>query len=144
MEISMKNLSLTIIFVSLLFQSCTNGDDAEKCTGICTEEFRTITIEIKDPQGNPVALDSFKVVNTADGSELTMEIIDSEFQYLRENGTYPIFSDLFSEEFRQREITVNFKGYIEEAEVVSSNYEVGADCCHVYYITGALELRTEQ
>lgn len=142
-RISMKNLSLTIIFVTLLFQSCMKGDEVNECSGICTEEFRTITIEIIDSEGNPVALDSFRVINTANGNELNLRINESEFQYLRENGTYPIFSDLFSGEFRQREITINFKGFIDEVEVVSSNYEVGADCCHVYYISGELELQIE-
>ncbi|MFO7720604.1 MAG: hypothetical protein R6W85_09225 [Gillisia sp.] len=139
----MKNLRLSIIFLILLLQSCIKGDDVNECSGICTEEFRAIAITIKDSEGNPVGLDSFRVINTANGNELNFRINDSEFQYLREIGTYPIFTDLFSGEFRQREITINFKGFIDEAEVVSSNYEVGADCCHVYYIRGELELQIE-
>ena len=111
---------------------------------MCTEEFRTLTIEIKDSQGNPVALDAFRVINTMDGRELSLEIAQTEFQYLREQGTYPIFSDLFSREYKQREIPINFKGYINETEVVNSNYQVGADCCHVYYISGPLKLQLNQ
>ncbi|WP_415830520.1 hypothetical protein [Gillisia limnaea] len=140
----MKNLSRISLFVMLLFQSCIKGDDVNECPGICSEEFRNITVEIKDAEGNPVALDSYRVINTVNGNELSTEINDSEFQYFRENGIYPIFSDLYSEEFRQQEITINFKGYIDEVEVISSNYEVGADCCHVYYISGERELQIDQ
>lgn len=137
----MKNFNLSILFVILLFQSCMKGEDVDGCNGICTEEFRTITIEIKDAEGNPVALDSFSVINTGNGNELGTSINNPEFDYFRENGTYPIFSDLYSQEFRQREITINFKGFIDETEVINENYEVGADCCHVYYISGERELQ---
>ena len=137
----MKNFSISILFVIPLFQSCMKGDEVDDCNGICTEEFRTITIEIKDAEGNPVALDSFRVINTANDNELSTGMNASEFDYFREIGTYPIFSDLYSQEFRKREITINFKGFIDEVEIVNENYEVGADCCHVYYISGEGELQ---
>ncbi|MFO7719887.1 MAG: hypothetical protein R6W85_05530, partial [Gillisia sp.] len=88
----MKNLRLSIIFLILLLQSCIKGDDVNECSGICTEEFRAIAITIKDSEGNPVALDYFRVINTANGNELNFRINDSQFQYLREIGTYPIFT----------------------------------------------------
>ncbi|MEP6262520.1 MAG: hypothetical protein ABJ092_13145 [Gillisia sp.] len=132
----MKTFS-TILFTCLLllFQSCSEKD--KECSGICTEEYRTIVVEIKTSEGEPVILDENKVVEENSGRYLTIQPDDTTL--MNERGLYPIFSDRYAQEFRQRQIQIKFTGYIEGEEVVSEVYSVGADCCHVYYISGDLE-----
>ena len=119
----------------LLFQSCSEKD--KECSGVCTEEYRTIVVEIKDSEGQPVVLDSFKVVELRTGRDLTIEPGDT---YMRERGFYPIFSDRYAREYKQQELQIKFIGNIGGVEVVSEVYKVGADCCHIYYVSGDLEL----
>lgn len=122
----------------LLSSSCSNTDDnTSSCNGaVCTFDFRTITVEIKDSSDNPVALDVFKVTNVKTGDDLTLEIFENQWEIMRKNGSYPIFSDRYSNEFRNKTLKINFKGFINDKEVISSDFIVGADCCHVSLIEG--------
>lgn len=133
----MKSITATLFTgLFLLFQSCSEKD--KECNGICSEEYRTIVVEIKDSEGEPVVLDSFKVEDLSSGRDLTIQPDDPA--YMRERGLYPIFSDRYAQEYRQRQIQIKFTGYIEGEEVVSEVYRVGADCCHVYHVSGDLKL----
>ena len=133
----MKSLRLTLFTcLFLLFPSCSEKD--KECSGICTEEYRTIVIEIKDSEGEPVVLDSFKVEDLSSGRVLTIQPDDPT--YIRERGIYPIFSDKYAREYRQKQIQIKITGYIEGEEMVSEIYQVAADCCHVFYVSGDLEL----
>ncbi len=134
----MKNFPAIFFLFFILFQSC--SEDEEDRNGICTDEYRTIVVSITDSQGVPVALDDFKVVVLKNGRDITIELTDATFQFMRERGTYPIFSDKYHEEYRQQELDITFTGFIDNREVVNSNYRVGADHCHVYHISGDLEL----
>ena len=95
-------------------------------------------VEIKDSEGQPVVLNSFKVEDLSSDRDLTIQPDDTT--YMRERGLYPIFSDRYAQEYWQRQIQIKFTGYIEGGEVVSEVYRVGADCCHVYHVSGDLEL----
>ncbi|MFD2518299.1 hypothetical protein [Salinimicrobium flavum] len=134
----------TLLFLCLvfLFQSCSEKDN-EKCDGACTEEYRTIIVKIVDSEDQPVALDSFKVVNLKNGRDLTIQVEEEVLQSIRERGSYPLFSDKYVQEYIQQQLDINFTGLIEGEEVVSEDYKVGADCCHVYHISGDLELTLE-
>ena len=97
----MKNFPAIFFLFFILFQSC--SEDEEDRNGICTDEYRTIVVSITDSQGVPVALDDFKVVVLKNGRDITIELTDATFQFMRERGTYPIFSDKYHEEYRQQE-----------------------------------------
>lgn len=135
------NCRILLIFFLLLFQYCSEKDP--ECGGSCTNEYRTITVNVLDNEGNPVALDSLKLVDLKNGEDLTPELTDDALQLMRERGTYPIFSDQYVQEYHQQQLEINFSGFIDGKEVVSENYQVGADCCHVYYVSGDLELELE-
>ena len=51
-------------------------------------------------------------------------------------GVYPLFGDDFTAMYENTEIDINFKGIINNEVVVSENYRVGADCCHIYFVEG--------
>lgn len=135
---TVKSLQL-ILFTCLLIlsQSCSADKD---CDLPCTMDYRTIVIEIKNSEGAPVILDSFKVVDLRNDRDITLQLDDWTRDYQRERGIYPIFSDKYNEEYRQQLFWLRFTGYIENVEVVNEVYKVGADCCHVYHYSGDLEL----
>jgi len=132
--------SVYFLFLLLLFAGCENNDLNDCANQACTMEFRTITVTIKDSEKNPVALDSFKVTNLENGDDLSRELNNTEFEAMRENGVYPLFGDEYARDFNNKEVEINFKGYIENQDIVNSYYKVGADCCHIMLISGDPEI----
>lgn len=113
---------------------------AECADALCTKELRTIALSILDQNGNPIALDSFKVTNVENDKDMTQEFTKSDFEWMQLNGSYPIFGDQYANEYRNLKLDLNFKGYIGDREVVNENYTVSADCCHVFKIAGNTDL----
>jgi len=136
-------LFVGLLLVLLTLNCSDNGtEDAPNCLDvICTREYRTITINIKDKDGVAVALDYFKVIVLSNGVDITLEPSSSEYDYMANNGTYPLFSDKYVAKYSNRELEINFKGYVDDELLVDSDYVVGADCCHVLLIEGEKEVR---
>ncbi|MBZ9729374.1 hypothetical protein LB467_06710 [Salegentibacter sp. JZCK2] len=123
-----------ILFIGIISLSFSCGKEkSRECSGICTEEFRSITVEITDTQRNPVVLDSTSITDITNDRQLNLI---SDF----ENGFYTIFNDNFVSQYKNEEISLLFQGFQDEDLLVEQEYEVGVDCCHVYYISGALEI----
>ncbi len=132
------------ILILTVFFSCNNNDEANNCEEIaCTLEFRTIVVHVENPGGIPVALDDFKVINQENQMDITREVSVVEFEMMQENGTYSLFGDEFTQEYQNKEIEIQFIGIIDGEEIVRSDYKVGADCCHVYFVSGNLTLIIE-
>ncbi len=141
MKVGFKILIITVLFS---FQSCLENNHADSCEEIaCTEEFRTIVVKIENPAGEPIALDDFKVIHVGNQNDITREFGASEFEQMRATGTYPLFGDEFSDDIQNFQIDIQFIGIIDGQEIVRSDYRVGADCCHVYHISGNLTLTIE-
>ena len=127
----------------LLILNCNNKseEDSLDCLNMaCTEEYRTISISVKDKEGKVVALDEFKVVILSNSQDITPDITSSGYDWMVKNGIYPLFSDKYSREYINKELEINFRGYIESRLVVDLDYTVGADCCHVLLIEGETEV----
>ncbi len=103
---------------------------------LCTQELRSLVVRIQDKDQKSIALDSFEVIQLKDGSNIAMVLSLSEIQWAREHGQYPLISDgvLGINEVEQ----IQFRGFIDGQEVITSDYEVGTDCCHVGLILGSL------
>ncbi|MDP5061184.1 MAG: hypothetical protein NWP64_04630 [Maribacter sp.] len=138
---------MTLVFLSIFLVACNDKDDAIKqqdcSTAICTLNFVTITVSVKDPAGEAIALDSYEVIDTATKEDLAADLNGEEYQYLKEQGFYPIISDANRVQYQNATATLTFKGYIDNQEVIKQDYEVGADCCHVSLITGNTEIVLE-
>ena len=132
--------SVYLIILFLFFAGCEINDPNDCTNQACTMDFRTITVTIKDSENNPVALDSFKVTNLENGNDLTREVNSAEFEAMRETGVYPLFGDEYAQDFRNKEVEINFKGYVDNLEIINSDFKVGADCCHVLLISGEPEV----
>ncbi len=129
---------LILLFGILLFTFSCAKDEEKECSGICTEEFRIITVSITDAENNPVLLDSLSITDLSNNRNLDL----SENNFL-DDGIYAIFDDTFSQDYRNEEIELLFQGFQEEDLIVEENYKVGADCCHVYHISGDLEIELD-
>lgn len=128
-----------LLFTILLVTACSDNklnNDNSDCNLIdivCTEEFRSITLEIVDINDNPVILDSFKTTREDTGEEIESgENFHQNF--------YPIINDNYQNEIAQKEINLKFTGFINNIEVLSTNYVVSADCCHIELISGKTKI----
>ena len=110
-----------------------NKSDCDLIDIVCTEEFRTITLEIVDIHNTPVILDNFKITREDTGEEI--ELNKNSFQNF-----YPIINDSYQNEIAHKEMNLNFTGYINNTEVVSTVYVVSADCCHIYLVSGETKI----
>jgi hypothetical protein len=61
-----------------------------------------------------------------------------------ENGIYVIFNDSYREAFQNISTDLKFIGVKDSKEVVSADFIVGADCCHVKLISGNRNIIVEQ
>ncbi|GAA3514418.1 hypothetical protein GCM10022393_30460 [Aquimarina addita] len=132
------------IFSTIFTQiSCNNDDDDDNVnldceSAICTEILIRIMVSIKDQNQNPVMLDTYKVINLENGEDITISLTSSELSGLQEFGQYPLIEDGILGV--NQELDVQFVGYVDDQEVVRSNYTVSTDCCHVSLDAGNLEL----
>ncbi len=135
----MKNYFL-LLFSLILFTSCNNDDNEDsktECSDVfCTLEFRSILINIKDSDGNIVKLDKSEVIDL----KSKKIIIDEIYNGQTSTESYLLYNDQFQNEITNKERELIFKGYINDNEVINSNYVVASDCCHVFLVSGNLDL----
>ncbi|WP_339835904.1 hypothetical protein [uncultured Maribacter sp.] len=135
---------LTLVYVAFIIVSCSNDNEKSKedCgeNTACTQNYKTIGVTIKDSFGVKIVLDSYTVIDMATKEDLTISYSNEEFENYRDTGYYPIFSDAFRVQYQNSKATISFKGYISDNEVVTEDFIVGADCCHVRRISGNTEI----
>ncbi len=141
---SNKLFLATLCLLFSLWQSSCNSDDnnndanAQCEDTFCTEIFIRINVSVTDQDQNPVALDTFTVTNLANGNDMTVELSDLELANAQETGLYPLTQDGVLDINQVRQL--QFKGFISDQEVVSGDYTVSTDCCHVGLDAGDLDL----
>ena len=121
----MRSLLLFFIFFSLISCEKNTCDQA-----ICTEEFRTVTIQIIDSLGNDVLLDSSVVIRQAD-----QQLIQTNAQYALE-GYYDVLTDNQKDKTTDNGETFIFKGFLDNVVVVNEPFVINKYCCHINYISG--------
>ncbi|WP_300024206.1 hypothetical protein [uncultured Maribacter sp.] len=131
---------ILFVFLSIFLVACNDKDDAmeqQDCsTAICTLNFVTITVSVKDASGEAIALSSYEVIDTETGENIASDFNGDEYQYYKEQGLYPILSDANRSQYQNLTATLTFKGFIDNEAIINETYEVGADCCHVSLIEG--------
>jgi hypothetical protein len=138
---STKILNVMLLPFLLFAQiSCNNDNDSNSpCEDVfCTLDFRTIIVIVKDQNENPVALDSFQVIDLENGNDITILLSPSNFITAQQTGKYPLVNDGSIDENQEKQ--VQFIGFIENQEVVRNNYVVNKDCCHINLTSGNNEL----
>lgn len=142
--ISFFRATVFIISALLLFLFCEKkNQNLCKPNQACTEEFRTITVKVEFTDKTPVELDSFKVIDTWSGKDITSPLAGEDWVAF-EPGEYILFDDTHLSGFRALEIIVTFKGYIDGLLVAEKMFDVGADCCHVYALSEDLTITIDK
>lgn len=137
-------VKLFTIAIGILFAviqiSCSSDDDAiSECQNtICTLQLVTISVSVIDQNQDPIALDSFKVIDLENGNDMTISLTPSQLTEIQELGNYPIIMDGTLGVNQEKQI--QFRGFQNDQEVIRSDYTVGTDCCHVSLISGNLQL----
>ena len=133
--------SLLLLLAScIILTSCLGDDDNQsECQAVaCTEDFITISVIIKDENDNPVALDAFEVIVIENSQDITISSSEFSFENAQQLGIYPLVNDSSLDVNQVREI--QFKGFIDNQEVIQSTYTVETDCCHIGLNIGNIEL----
>ena len=125
-----------LILLAISTASC---DDDDNCVAVaCTEIFVTIEIAVVDNNQNPVALDAIEVTDLDSGQDWTIALSPEEFAQAQSTGVYPLITDGVLGDNQER--MLQFKGFQNNEQVISSDYTVATDCCHIALISGERQL----
>ena len=143
MKFSYKSITLIAFSIlSMFLISCKSDDDnpADECDVPCPAYPYTIFIYVNDENQDPVPLDSYEVINMANGNDLTAHFSPENFEHYRQEGEYPLVSNPIE---IGEEKDLLFNGIINNQVVVSSNYKVVRGCCFVNLVSGDVHLVLE-
>ena len=124
------NRILAIFLISLVV-SCND----EECGGsiACTTDYRIISVSLVDTEGNAVILDSYTVVRRDTREAISFDTDVSEFN---QEGQYSIAEDQHFDQVAREGTSFILEGFINNEVVISENFLIGNDCCHVVKLEG--------
>ncbi|MBA2745391.1 MAG: hypothetical protein H0U44_04120 [Flavisolibacter sp.] len=117
-------LLLTILFMAFL-SSCTKCDP----DFVCTQEFRSIIVNLQNAEGHPVVLD--EAYTQRAGS--TQNIV---FSQPMNDGSYVVLDDSYHSSLVNSEADFHFIGKKNNQVVVNQIFRIAADQCHINKKTG--------
>lgn len=129
-------LGVALILCPILFHSCLPDKGVN-----CTEEYRMLTVSVKDSASKPVILSNYFVKKTSTG-----EVIDfsSEDPYIdsinRIQGIYFLMTDGKMGMTSKSGTEFEFLGLLDSVQIVDEKYIVGNDDCHVIMLSGKTEI----
>jgi hypothetical protein len=116
--IMMNRLIISFLLLSnLLMHSC-------KEESICTEEFSMIGLVLPDS-----ALDDHYTIQMETGDTLRF----NTYQY---DHWYAVLTDQYRDDLKNKSALFQFEGIRKQKVVVKELFEIGADHCHIYKISG--------
>jgi hypothetical protein len=137
MNIIRKILIPLIILMPFFLFEC-DDDTVMNCeSAICTEEYRSIVVSLKhESNGAAFQLTDYSVIRVSDNRNIT--IADND---LTDNhGYYLIANDSGLNIFKNKNIEVEFRGYLNNSLVIKQRLIITADCCHVSLAGGNTDL----
>ena len=137
----MKKLVCYLVVIIFCF-ACTNDqtdDSSQVCEDVvCTLNFVTLDISVKNRDGEPVILENFEVIIIETNENITLsDVIDDD-------GIFPIVNDSSFQPGMRREIALRFTGFVNGNSVVTEDILIATDCCHVSLISGNTEVTINQ
>lgn len=134
---------VTTLFISLVILACNKNsrveDDCEsgcKPSRVCTEEFRSLMVQVVDRAGTPVTLDSFVVVSFPNRELIINNPARTLLPGREWNGIHLLFADRYKDKTSTCGEQFEFEGYMGKQLVVSRTYIIAHDCCHVNLKSG--------
>lgn len=130
----MKSL---IYFLSAITLFACSDDDQNSSTScsdqlVCTEEFRTIIVEIANSENEPITLDFTRVTNVPINEELGV----SNWLGLLSPGSHIVTDDGQFDNVEKEGTLFQFEGFIGGERAVNQEFLIGHDCCHVILLEG--------
>ncbi len=119
--------------ISILF-ACAVLIGCEPYGAICTEQFERIILEIVDSNGQPVELDSVKTVNASD------KILYSGHDDESPISGYVVLTDSEKRLVSKKGSPLAFKGWKDGAEVVTEDFTIRNEGCHIVLVDGPNQL----
>ena len=114
--------SFFIFILMKALSSCAPENDQV----VCTMEWRTVTITVNRPP-----LDSFYTLREATGDTIRL---------IRDNipgsNDYPVLTDSYQPVLQGQTGTFRFLGFMQDSVTVNDAFVIGADRCHIYYVSG--------
>lgn len=131
-------IQVLFALITLLVTGCKNDTDNGTSNCIqtpCTEIYVSLTISVVDQDSRPVSFDNYSVLLTENNTDITSNNSDIDSENMKEKGIYPVFSDRYVREYQNKSTEILFTGFIDGVAMASSTFTVGADCCHVKFIS---------
>ncbi|WP_276133787.1 hypothetical protein [Polluticoccus soli] len=130
--------ALVVCFSPLfIYMSCKDSTTSpgKGCNGvICTMEFRGITLQVNDNEGNPVKLDEAYTIRVKTGEQITHDANSTTI------GSYTVLDDGYQKKLAQSTAEFRFVGKRGGQEVVNELYTISADCCHISKQSGKTDV----
>ncbi|MCX6268259.1 MAG: hypothetical protein NTW16_13015 [Bacteroidetes bacterium] len=132
----MKAATFFLVGCCIVFFSC------QRTAGVpCTEEYRMLTVSIRDSSSNPVILSDYYVKKTSTGEIVNFTNQDPYLDSInRIQGVYFLLTDGLMSMTAQSGTEFEFHGMKENKEIVNEKYLIGNNECHVNLISGKTEL----
>jgi hypothetical protein len=124
-------ISITVLCFIFL---CSCNSETNDCGTelICTEEFRSIQVEIVDTDGNAVLLDTYQTIQV-----IGQNLYDfSEDGFFGDQGHYTVLTDAQLNSLQKEGEEFIFQGTINGLEVINESFTIGHDCCHISLLSG--------
>ena len=135
----MKLPKIHLLFLCLTFGLMACEEDKTECENVgCTEEFRTITLELTDQNGEAVLLDDYHTYLDQYNLFTIDKAVNSGFPQF-----YPVFSDAQMDLLDFEGKVFIFVGFIDGEVVIEQAFEVAKDCCHIQLIRGETKAQIE-
>lgn len=139
---------VTALFIGLVILACNKNSRVDDDCGsgckpnrVCTEEFRSLMVQVVDRAGAGVDLDSFKVIRVRDQKV----ILDNHkwqpspgVSYIP--GVYLMYSDAYMEATSVCGEDFVFKGYLDNEAVANGVFKIAHDCCHINRVSGETKI----
>lgn len=120
---------LFIIAITTTIFSCNNTNNNNCDSAICTANFKMITVTVTDKNDEKIILDESYTVRLKNNDTIrNLGTLNA--------GTYVVLSDSYTEQLRNIKEDFQFIGIKDNATIVNEQYNIGADCCHIYLESG--------
>jgi hypothetical protein len=121
------------ILLSLFLTDCDN-DKSLNCESVpCTAIFKIITITVKHKaDSSGYNLTNYKVIRITDSLDLS--VTDELFP--KNQGLYPVTDDSQRSIFVNKNVEIEFSGYLNDSLVIQKRFIVTSDCCHISLVEG--------
>ena len=103
----------------------------------CTTDFRSITVEVVDADGEPVSGLNTETINTRTGTRVQSRPLDSGT-----SNVYAVLTDLQEIVTRERE-PITFVAFNDRVRA-TGGFEIGFDGCHINKLSGPNRIVAEE